>query len=254
MMTNKYNTADSDTERLVPDISKYEEDTYPDNIYSDTTTEQENPSSRKCGRTVINCNCVTSFVVGLLLILSCFALIFISMGMSHSKGTGIAAPKLGELAGEESIMSKKEHGTCSQPVQDHLRWKCHQSLADRICCFNRRYAENSGYWQHTAFATEVQKMAKEGDNTEVTFYDSVTGKPLFIAPRNRTMQDFISESRAHGWPSFRDDEVVKENVRVLSDGETVSLEGTHLGHNLPDRNGNRYCINLVSVAGNPSPP
>ena len=31
----------------------------------------------------------------------------------------------------------------------------------------------------------------------------------------------------------------------------VSLEGTHLGHNLPDKKGNRYCINLVSIAGNP---
>ena len=35
------------------------------------------------------------------------------------------------------------------------------------------------------------------------------------------------------------------------DGETVSVDGTHLGHNLPDRSGSRYCINLVSVAGNP---
>ena len=32
-------------------------------------------------------------------------------------------------------------------------------------------------------------------------------------------------------------------------GETVSVDGTHLGHNLPDDAGNRYCINLVSVAG-----
>jgi peptide methionine sulfoxide reductase MsrB len=31
----------------------------------------------------------------------------------------------------------------------------------------------------------------------------------------------------------------------------VSLAGTHLGHNLPDSKGNRYCINLVSVAGYP---
>ena len=36
---------------------------------------------------------------------------------------------------------------------------------------------------------------------------------------------------------------------MLEDGETISTVGTHLGHNLPDRNGNRYCINLVSVAG-----
>ena len=38
------------------------------------------------------------------------------------------------------------------------------------------------------------------------------------------------------------------------DGEAVSMQGTHLGHNLPDRKGNRYCINLCSVAGNPTTP
>ena len=32
-----------------------------------------------------------------------------------------------------------------------------------------------------------------------------------------------------GWPSFRDQEVVWDNVRMLRDGETVSLTGTHLG-------------------------
>ena len=40
-------------------------------------------------------------------------------------------------------------------------------------------------------------------------------------------------------------------MRVLADGEAVSLNGTHLGHNLPDRSGNRYCINLCCVAGSP---
>ena len=33
-------------------------------------------------------------------------------------------------------------------------------------------------------------------------------------------------------------------------GECVSVDGTHLGHNIPDGK-NRYCINLVSVSGNP---
>ena len=33
--------------------------------------------------------------------------------------------------------------------------------------------------------------------------------------------------------------------------KAVSADGTHLGHNLPDGKGNRYCINLVSVAGKP---
>lgn len=72
-----------------------------------------------------------------------------------------------------------------------------------------------------------------------------------MAPRGRSVEEFLEESRAHGWPSFRDEEVVWENVRCLPNGEAVSVDGTHLGHDLPDRNGNRYCINLVSVAGNP---
>ena len=74
---------------------------------------------------------------------------------------------------------------------------------------------------------------------------------MFVAPINRSVDEFIEESKYHGWPSFRDQEVVWENVRVLkSSGETVSVSGTHLGHNIPDKRGNRYCINLVSVAGN----
>jgi peptide methionine sulfoxide reductase MsrB len=65
------------------------------------------------------------------------------------------------------------------------------------------------------------------------------------------LEEFVKESEAHGWPSFRDQEVVWDNVRCLTNGETVSVDGTHLGHNLPDWKGNRYCINLVSVAGLP---
>ena len=65
------------------------------------------------------------------------------------------------------------------------------------------------------------------------------------------MAEFLEESEHHGWPSFRDEEVVWENVRCLNDGETVSITGTHLGHDLPDFSGNRYCINLVCIAGNP---
>ena len=86
---------------------------------------------------------------------------------------------------------------------------------------------------------------------EVTFYDSQTGKPLFIAPRGRTMKQFLDESKAHGWPSFRDEECLWDDLRCLPNGEAVSRAGTHLGHNLPDGKGNRYCINLVSVAGKP---
>eukprot|EP00984_Skeletonema_dohrnii_P014597 scaffold6149_cov90-Skeletonema_dohrnii-CCMP3373.AAC.2 len=154
------------------------------------------------------------------------------------------------VMGPESIMSKKAHGTSATPVQENLRWNVDRSVADRICNFNRHYAEYSGYFK------TVPEFLNETNDTpagkEITFYDSNTGKPLFYAPRGRTMEEFIKESRNHGWPSFRDDEVEWKNVRLLENGETVSVDGTHLGHNLPDRKGSRYCINLVCVAGNPT--
>lgn len=105
-----------------------------------------------------------------------------------------------------------------------------------------------------------------------------------ISNSGRTFAEFLKESEDHGWPSFRDEEVVWDHVRVLKDGairlaesatlslqqlteciyhvsvqyfshvagEACSVDGTHLGHNLPDHKGNRYCINLVSCAGTPS--
>ena len=146
-------------------------------------------------------------------------------------------------------MCKKAHGTSARPVMDDLRFGCDFKTADRICSFNRHYAEYAGYaWRPSI--TWVAELTKNV-NQEITHYDSVTGKPLFIAPRGRTTKDLLVESEAHGWPSFRDGEVVWENVRCLADGECVSVDGTHLGHNLPDSKGNRYCINLVCIAGNP---
>lgn len=150
------------------------------------------------------------------------------------------------VMGDESTMSQKEHGTSHAPVQKNLRWGCDVSTADRICNYNRHYAEQAGYWETTSFLSEASQ------EDEITFYDSNTGKPLFIAPKGRSFQDFVRESKKHGWPSFRDEEVVWDSVRVLPNGETVSVDGTHLGHNLPDSKGSRYCINLVSIAGNPT--
>ena len=153
------------------------------------------------------------------------------------------------VMGSESIMSPKAHGTSAVPVQENLRWKCDRDTADRICNFNRHYAEHSGYFEGVSeFLTEAKNLPA---TDEITFYDSNTGKPLFYAPRGRTMDQFLKESRNHGWPSFRDQEVNWDVVRVLPNGETVSVDGTHLGHNLPDSKGSRYCINLVCVAGRP---
>lgn len=147
---------------------------------------------------------------------------------------------------DEEVMSQKGHGTSEKPVMKDLKWNCDYDTADRVCNFNRHYAEHAGYWQTTDFLEQVSK-------TEPTkYYDAVTGYHLFTAPVGRTMEAFLQESLSHGWPSFRDDEVNWEYVRCLENGECVSTTGTHLGHNLPDRTGNRYCINLVCVAGQPA--
>ena len=94
-------------------------------------------------------------------------------------------------------------------------------------------------------------MRKQG---QLTFYDSVTGKPLFIAPKNRTVDEFLAESKEIGWPSFTYEECVWKNVKIIGDGELISEAGTHLGHNLSlqlasEEKISRYCANLVSIAG-----
>jgi peptide methionine sulfoxide reductase MsrB len=171
-----------------------------------------------------------------------------------------ADKKIGNVAlpilGDRSIMRRKAYGTSSVPIQTDLRWKVDPTLANRIANFNRHGAERSGY--HDSRSVSFWRSARkqffaDGAKQPLVFYDSNTGKPLFRAPVGRSWESFEKESRSHGWPSFRDAEVVWENVRCLRDGESVSVDGTHLGHNLPDRSGNRYCINLVSVAGRPRP-
>jgi hypothetical protein len=162
------------------------------------------------------------------------------------------------VPGSESIMSPKEHGTshtvryvldirfvlCAlstwsltllvlaiylpltkKAVQSNLRWGCDWDKADQICNYNRHYAEFSGYWKTTSFLTNTDTRTS---SFRQTFYDSNTGKPLFYAPIDRTWDEWIAESSKHGWPSFRDSEVNWDNVRVLPNGETVSVDGTHL--------------------------
>ena len=167
-------------------------------------------------------------------------------GCTPASAGGQMAPS---LKGSQ-IMSPKVHGTCVAAPQNPLRWGVDHKKADEIGCFNRHLAEFPGSWESTKLPAEMANQSAE--NSTIMFYDSVTGKPLFEAPKGRTWSDFHRECTVHGWPSFRDDEVVVENVRVLADGEVVSLAGTHLGFNLPNGRGNRYRINVVSIAGKPT--
>lgn len=132
-----------------------------------------------------------------------------------------------------------------EPVTDLLYGVSnHYNVASNICCHNHRYAERAGFLQQS----DIRLFDKIDKNSVTVFYDSVCGKPLFVAPKGRSFEEFKRESIAHGWPSFRPEETVNENVIIHSGGRMESICGTHLGHNLPDNSGARYCIDLVCVS------
>ena len=143
------------------------------------------------------------------------------------------------------------HGLDPQPgLVNFLGATLDYEVADRICCHNHRFAEYRGYLA----APEVDLFGRLDPNVETIFYDSVCGIPLFIAPRGRTFEEFEEESLHHGWPSFRPEELVSENVIIHDDGRMESRCLTHLGHNLPSGGVDRYCIDLVCIAGAPLSP
>jgi hypothetical protein len=98
------------------------------------------------------------------------------------------------VMGDEQLMAPKAHGTSATPVQQNLKWGCDVQVADRICNFNRHFAEYAGYWESTSFIADASKAGGE-----ITFYDSNSGKPLFVAPKGRTLEQFVAESKSHGW-------------------------------------------------------
>jgi peptide methionine sulfoxide reductase MsrB len=154
------------------------------------------------------------------------------------------------------------YNTCKQPVQNELRYNVSsrteptvpvpvdpsESLAEAICCDNRTkvFAEPQFLYQ----APDINLFGSLKGAT--TFYDSTCGLPLFKAPMNRTMEEFKADTDEHGWPSFREAEIVKENVITDKDGFVYSKCGTHLGSYLPDAKGARWCLDLVCLAGNPA--
>merc|ERR1719183_744835 len=132
--------------------------------------------------------------------------------------------------GDESIMDQKDHGSSAVPVQENLRYGVSRKMADRISNYNRRFAELGGYFQETTFEDVVRAA-----NGPVTFYDSNTGKALFQAPIGRSVDEFIDESKVHGWPSFRDNEVVWDNVRVLKNSGEDCFCGWNASRPQPPR-------------------
>ena len=84
---------------------------------------------------------------------------------------------------------------------------------------------------------------------QLKFYDSVNSLQVFRAPQGRNFDEFLQESKKLGYLSFRESEVNWDNVRVLVNGNLVTVDGTFLGRVEPDSLGNRYAVNLSAVAG-----
>eukprot|EP00927_Polykrikos_kofoidii_P058456 TRINITY_DN5298_c0_g1_i3.p1 TRINITY_DN5298_c0_g1~~TRINITY_DN5298_c0_g1_i3.p1 ORF type:complete len:175 (-),score=18.90 TRINITY_DN5298_c0_g1_i3:113-637(-) len=141
------------------------------------------------------------------------------------------------MSGESCLQKDLRFGTNSLAAK----------FADVCCQSPQPWAEPAGSLDNVQFWSTLDQQHK------TTFFDSQCGKPVFIAPVDRSFAAFKTESQRHGWPSFRDAELVRENIVIKSSGEVVSSCGTHLGHNIPDSSGNRYCIDLICIAGNPNP-
>ena len=115
-----------------------------------------------------------------------------------------------------------------------------------ICCNNKELAEPHSILPRVTYLTRLKT------ELGVVFFDGSCGVPVFSPAINRTLDDWWEESLNHGWPSFRDPEVLWGNVIRKPNGEIISSCGTHLGHDIPDENGPRYCINLLCISGRSS--
>lgn len=128
----------------------------------------------------------------------------------------------------------------------------HRSQYANICCtVPQAYAEHWGFLDTVNLFQQLEANGADAPGAVTIFYDSQCGIPLYMAPMGRSYADWKQESQVHGWPSFRDPEFVPGNMIVHPgyNGEIVSSCNTHLGHNFPDTQSNRHCINLMCIAG-----
>ena len=160
------------------------------------------------------------------------------------------------IVDQDYMASDAERRSCAARIpQQRLRWGASRQEASNVGCWSAIHGghEAQGYWETTGLPRAAERAGAR--NATITFYDTATSKPLFVAPRNRTMSDFLSESRSLGWLSFRDSELVLENLRALrhTRGQVVSVDGMRLGVNRPDESASRYAVSLVAIAGHPPP-
>jgi len=169
------------------------------------------------------------------------------------------------LAQQSPVQPPASNDYCQGPVQSDLRFNIstrdtpetlsqyvdgNETLAEAVCCDRR--TEALAEPRFTYMAPDISLFTKVDANGVTTFYDSVCGVPVFKAPVGRTLAAFKADTEEHGWPSFRPQEVVQENIKTdKTTGYVTSSCGTHLGSYLPDEQGDRWCIDLSCIAGRP---
>lgn len=122
-----------------------------------------------------------------------------------------------------------------------------ESLATAICCDTRTQGYAEPQYLYSSPYVSFFKHVKQ--NGVTIFYDSVCGVPVFKAPVNRSLSSFEADTHSTGWPNFRPEEAIQENIRISADGIVVSSCGTHLGTYFKEYE--RYCIDTACIAGNP---
>eukprot|EP00913_Durusdinium_trenchii_P004494 g4173.t1 len=127
-----------------------------------------------------------------------------------------------------------------------LRWGISADLkvgpftAEAVCCANHRFAEEPHFWSQNAAFVAAAKAATE--KNPLVFFDSACDVPLFKAPVGRNTSQWLEES-AHGWPSFRSQEMVSENLVTFAGGECQGFWICRFD------SAQGYCIDLVCIAG-----
>jgi len=170
------------------------------------------------------------------------------------------------VSSSESSSTRPSAGNdlCKGPVQSGLRYNIStrttpetlsdyvdatETLAEAVCCDRRTLPLAEP--RFTFLAPDIDLWSHLDETGVTTFYDSVCGLALFRAPVNRTLAEFKADTEEHGWPSFREAEVVQENIQTdEATGYVISGCGTHVGSYLPDEAGKRWCIDISCVSGN----
>lgn len=182
-----------------------------------------------------------------------------ALGKVHLEVQSVAAEQTSSLMALDTTRPPAAYDSCTAAVQESLAFNIStrmdtfgggsaaESMAESVCCDLRNKLRAEPQF---LFAAPDIQLFENLDNGVHTFYDSVCGVPLFRAPMNRTLADFEADTNEHGWPSFRTEEVVLENVKTdAKTGLVTSSCGTHLGSYLPDAQGPRWCMDLSCIAG-----